>query len=469
MSEKVNDRTIFTLSEVALSIQKTLAERYSSSFWIKAEMNKLNHYPQSGHCYPDLVEKIDGKIVAEMRSTIWKDDFQRINENFQKVMHEPLKNGIKILFCAKISYNPLYGLSLRILEVDPSWSLGELEKEKQQTIDKIRKEGLFHTNKSLTLPLLPKRIAVISVETSKGFADFRKMIDSNDWGYSFFYMLFPALLQGENAVDSIMRQMERISQVKQHFDVVAIIRGGGGDVGLTCYNNYDLAKAIALFPLPVITGIGHSTNETVAEMVAFRNTITPTELADYLIQKFHNFSVPLRKARDFIIDKFSRLIRDEKSATVNLVRFFKSITNSRLAQGKQEINNELKSLQQQSGYFLQRSLERNILQNMVLINRDAGQLLKSNGRLIETALMQLVTKSGSVIRDHWKSILSTEKNIELLNPMNVLNRGYSITTVDGKVLKTVGEVREGTTVKTILSDGNIISITQSVTKTENND
>ena len=130
MPEKSADRTIFSLSEVALSIQKTLNERYTSSFWIKAEMNKLNHYPQSGHCYPDLVEKTDGKIVAEMRSTIWKDDFQRINDNFLNVLHEPLKSGIKILFQAKISYNPVYGLSLRILDIDPSWSLGELEKEK---------------------------------------------------------------------------------------------------------------------------------------------------------------------------------------------------------------------------------------------------------------------------------------------------------------------------------------------------
>ncbi len=445
MSEKVNDRTIFSLSEVALSIQKTLAERYTSSFWIKAEMNKLNHYPQSGHCYPDLVEKIDGKIVAEMRSTIWKDDFLRINENFQNVLHEPLKNGIKILFSAKISYNPLYGLSLRILEVDPSWSLGELEKEKQLTIEKLRKEGLFITNKSLILPLLPKRIAVISVETSKGYADFRNIIDNNDWGYSFFYMLFPALLQGENAVGSIMKQMERISLVKQHFDMVAIIRGGGGDIGLACYNNYELAKAIALFPLPVITGIGHSTNETVSEMVAFRNTITPTELADYLLQKFHNFSVPLRKAQDFVIDTFSRLLQNEKSAMLNLVRLFKSTTSSRLAKGKHEINSELKYIRQQSAYFLRRALEKNMLMNLSLIE-----------------------KSGAVIKEQWSNIAIAEKSVELLNPMNVLNRGYSITMVDGEILKTVDSVREGAIVKTILSDGNVISIAQSVTKNENN-
>ena len=134
MPEKISDRTIFSLSEVTRSIQKTLSERYTRTFWVKAEMNRLNRYPQSGHCYPDLVEKLEGKIVAEIRSTIWKDDFQRINDNFLKVLHEPLKSGINILFCAKISYNPVHGLSLSIVDIDPSYSLGELEKEKQLTI-----------------------------------------------------------------------------------------------------------------------------------------------------------------------------------------------------------------------------------------------------------------------------------------------------------------------------------------------
>ena len=171
MPEKISDRTIFTLSEVAQSIQKTLSERYTSAFWVKAEMNKLNHYPQSGHCYPDLIEKTEGKIIAEFRANIWKDDYQRINGNFLAVLHEPLKDGINILLCAKISYHPLYGISLRILDIDPSYSLGELEKEKQATIEKIKKEGIFLYNKTLKLPLLPKRIAIISVQTSKGYSD----------------------------------------------------------------------------------------------------------------------------------------------------------------------------------------------------------------------------------------------------------------------------------------------------------
>jgi exodeoxyribonuclease VII large subunit len=446
MPEKISDRAIFSLLEVAMSIQKTLTERYAGTYWIKAEMNMLNHYPQSGHCYPDLVERTDGKIVAEMRSTIWKDDFRRINENFLNILHEPLKNGIKILFCAKISYAPVYGLSLRILDIDPSWSLGELEKEKQLTIEKIRKEGIYNTNRSLILPLLPKRIAIISVQTSKGYADFRKIMDDNEWGYRFFHMLFPALLQGENAVASILGQMERVRAVKHHFDAIAIIRGGGGEVGLACYNNYELARTIALFPLPVITGIGHSTNETVAEMVAFKNAITPTELADYLIQKFHNFVVPLKKAQETITRKFSGLLQNEKAMIMNTVRYFKSVTLSRLAHNGNEIRQEVKALQQQSDYFVKRTREMN-----------------DNQRI------NIFAKFFNFIQVQLKDLAGIEKNIQLMDPVNVLARGYSITLADGKAIKSAGEVKPGTLLNTILADGEIRSIAQTVNKTVSNE
>jgi exodeoxyribonuclease VII large subunit len=466
MPEKINNRNIFSLSEVTRSIQDTLAERYTSSFWVKAEMNKLNHYPQSGHCYPDLVEKADNKIIAEIRSNIWKDDYLRINDNFLKVLHEPLKNGINILFCAKISYHPVFGLSLRILDIDPSFSLGELEKEKQETIERIRKDGIYYSNKSLKLALLPKRIAIISAQTSKGYADFLNVIEGNTWGYHFFHMLFPAHLQGENAVESLTSQLIRIKKVKHHFDAVAIIRGGGGDIGLTCYNNYELSRAIALFPIPIMTGIGHSTNETVAEMIAFKNAITPTELADYLIQQFHNFAVPVQKAKESIIDKFSRLIKDEKLKILNSVRFFKSVTVSRLIKSKNEIQNELKSLLLQSTYFIQRKRERHINQNILLLEQGFRQVLLSNRQQNELIKTSIFDKAAQFIHSEIKVIENIEKNVDLLNPVNVLNRGYSITMANDKVLKTIDGIEEGVVLKTILPDGNIISITRSINKTE---
>src|SRR5690554_65374 len=177
------DRKIFTLLDVAQSVEKTLKKRYTSSFWVKAEMNKLNFYNHSGHSYPDLVEKRDGKIIAQMRGLLWKNDFLRINKAFLDTLKEPLKDGIKILFLAKISYTPLYGLTLTISDIDPSYTLGDLEKEKQETIQKLKGQGVFQKNHNLNFPLLPQRIAVISVETSKGYADFLKIIENNPYNY----------------------------------------------------------------------------------------------------------------------------------------------------------------------------------------------------------------------------------------------------------------------------------------------
>src|SRR5687767_10336036 len=146
MPETISDKKVFSLLEVTLSIQKTISDRYKNSFWVKAEMNKLNHYAHSGHCYPELVEKKDGKVIALIKSNLWKSDFEQINQNFMKVLKEPLKDGINILFCASISFDPSHGLSLRILDIDPSFSLGELEREKQETLERLKKEGIFNLN-----------------------------------------------------------------------------------------------------------------------------------------------------------------------------------------------------------------------------------------------------------------------------------------------------------------------------------
>src|SRR5690606_11527491 len=225
MPQIIADRTIFSLFEVARSIKRTIAQRYSQSYWVSAEMNKLNYYSHSGHCYPDLVDKKEGKVIAEMRSIIWKGDYQRINRQFEAITKEPLKDGIRILFQASISFDELHGISLRIVDIDPNFSLGLLVREKQESINRLREEQIFDANRRIPFPLLPKRIAIISVETSKGLADFLKIIEHNDWQYRFEYSLFPALLQGEKAISSILEQLHKTAENSSQFDVVTLIRG----------------------------------------------------------------------------------------------------------------------------------------------------------------------------------------------------------------------------------------------------
>jgi exodeoxyribonuclease VII large subunit len=464
MPEKLPDKTIFSLSEVALSIQRTLLERYSSAFWIKAEMNKLNRYPQSGHCYPDLVEKVNGKIVAEIRATIWKDDYEQISARFLSVLKEPLRDGIAILFAAKVNFHPVYGLNLRIVEIDPSWSLGELEREKLETIRKLKEAGVFNTNKELAFPLLPKRIAVISVQTSKGYADFTKVIDENPWGYRVFYLLFPALLQGDQAVGSILQQLSRIERVKHHFDAVAIIRGGGGDIGLTCFNHIELARKAASFPIPVLTGIGHSTNETVTEMVAFKNAITPTELADFLIQKFHNFSVPLYTAMKTIKGHTEKILKDAAADVLRSGQIIRQATRNHLLRRSVLIEKATESLLRGINMFLTdcRANRVGLLQTR-LINVASTRLNNKRHHLSQFSV-QLMVQTKVTLAKYQEMIGHTEKIVSLLDPVTILKRGYTLTLRENRIVKSAGEVAVGDLITTRFADGSLESSVKSIEK-----
>lgn len=434
----MTQKTIFSLSDVTKSIQKTLQDRYSSAFWVKAEMNKLNYYPHSGHCYPELVEKQNGRTIAEIRANLWKDDYNRINQQFLTLLKEPLKDGVVLLFLTKISYDPLYGLSLRILDIDPGFALGELEKEKQATISKIKAEDLFHANKLLPLATVPKRIAIISVETSKGLSDFYQTIDGNQWNYSIFHMLFPAILQGDHAAPAIIRQLNSIKKVAHHFDAVAIIRGGGGDVGLSCYNNYILVQTIASFPVPVFTGIGHSTNETVAEMVAYKNAITPTELGNFILQRFHNFSVPVQQAQVVIPQRARQLLQQTDIQLSHQVRIFKTATTALINTNKQELQSHFKSL----GYV------KNVLFS-------ARQSLANTRAHIKSFI-------AAKIKHAHKDLLHSEKQVQLLNPESVLKRGYSISYINGKAVQSIQQLHATAVVETLVADGSFSSTITSI-------
>lgn len=456
MPENQSSHKVYSLLDIAQSIERAFRKWYTGAYWIKAEMNKLNFYKYSGHCYPDLLERREGKVVAQLRATLWATDYRRINSRFMEVLKEPLKDGINILFLAKVTYNAVHGLSLSILDIDPAYTLGDLEREKLEAINRLRQEGIFTQNKLLPLTPLPARLAIISVETSKGLSDFMQIIEGNQWGYRFFTMLFPALLQGDNSPESILGQLRRIRRVTKHFDAVAIIRGGGGDVGLSSYNNYQLAKAVAGFPIPVFTGIGHSTNETVTEMVAHVNAITPSKLADFLIQQFHNFSVPVNEASKKISELSQQFIHSSRRQLTEEMRLFKTVTGSRLAINFQHLSIATKQTKQLAKSALNQ--KRANLRTMqisatrhppLLINRFKSQLQQS-GVLLE--------KSAAIyFKNSYRDISSLDQQLKILHPENVLRRGYSITLFNGKTVSAVGQLKQDDEVETILFRGKIKS------------
>jgi len=455
MPEQIGNKKIYSLLEVASSIRRTLSERYGSSFWLKAEMNKLNIYKHSGHCYPDLVQKQDGQVVAQMRSLIWNFDLERINRIFAQHTGEQLHDGISLMMEVSILFDPNYGLSLRIHDIDPSFTLGEIEREKRQCIARLKEEGIFQTNKHLPFPLLPKRIAIISVESSKGYADFRALTGARMKGFVMEHVLFTAMLQGDKAAAQIIAQLDRIRCITHHFDLVAIIRGGGGEVGLSTYNQYELAQAIALFPLPVHTGIGHATNETVCEMVAHTNAITPTELADMLMEQFEGFQEKLRDAAHKVGFALS-ILREQSLGLTNLHQSLAHTTNSQVNRQKAKLDmlcgalatsvrSRMYNIRQQlsaSSYRLKLAIADKLNRNsFALLNRQHAVNMAATG-LIERTVT---------------SLDQAEKVVELLNPQRLLEKGYSITLHKGKPVREAGKLKQGDILTTLLAQGSVES------------
>lgn len=459
-----SEKQIFTLKQVALSIQKLVAERYNRTYWVQAEVHKLN-YTTKGHCYPELVHKEEGKIVTEMRATIWKSAYERISKNFAEVVKEPLRDGLNLLLLVKINFHPIFGMGLEVLDIDTSFSLGALQKERDETLKRLTKEGLLNRNQLLGFPLLPKRVAIISVDSSKGLSDFYAITKNNPWDYQFFFMLFPAVLNGDAAVQSIQRQLARIERVKEHFDCVLIIRGGGGEIGMSCYNNFELAKTIACFPLPVMTGIGHSTNITVCEMIAYRNAITPTELGEFLIQSFHDYVRPLSEAKQQIIRLARVLLQNKKTELRNELRFASKVTENFIMRSNTRLT--------QSSFRLKQVVMNRLDQKHYLLRIQNQKMRSSSKRLYEKVEQNIEAQGDMLLRNTQnyfikenRLLTQLEKSLRLVDPIQVLKRGYSLTLKDDKLISPENPIKEGDLIETHTAQ---VIISSQITKIEQNE
>ncbi|NJW51373.1 exodeoxyribonuclease VII large subunit [Salinimicrobium oceani] len=411
-------KRVFSLSKLTEAIENVINAHCSKVVWVKAEIVKLNHYPHTGHCYPDLVEKKDGRIIAELKGNIWKANFDHINEKFRQILNEDLRDDMTVVVKATVTYHSVYGLALNILDIDPEYTLGELARQRAEAIKKLMAEGLFEANKKLLLPVLPKTLAIISVDSSKGYQDFINVIEHNQWGYKIHYKLFPAILQGERAVITIRSQLSRIRKHQSKFDAVAIIRGGGGDIGLSCYDNYILAKEIAGFPIPVLTGIGHSTNETVSELVSYRSFITPTKIAEFLLQEFNDFAMPLREH----------------------VRRLKNASTLLLERRTSQVDQVTSSF----GFL-------------------AGRTLVHHKNILKSYNTSLIGSSKGKFKEEGAELKSLAGAVALLSPKSILKRGFSITRKDGKVITSTASLKPGDQIETELFSGKTFA---TITKNE---
>lgn len=276
-----------TLLDLQEKIKRGIEGAVPGAVWVTAEIGELNnHY--SGHCYLDLIDYKEGGrgVAAKARGVIWSNVWRMLKPYFETTSGVRLEKGLHVLLKAQVSFSPVYGLSLNILDIDPSFTVGELELRRQKTIERLKGDGCMEMNPSLQLPALPRRIAVVSAETAAGYRDFMKQLHQNENGFRFCTELFAAQMQGDDAPQSIISALERIAERSDEFDVAIIIRGGGAAMDLVCYDDYNLALNIAQFPLPVITGIGHDHDFHIADMVAHTWLKTPTAVADFFVGLF---------------------------------------------------------------------------------------------------------------------------------------------------------------------------------------
>ena len=450
-----DSRKIFPLSKLAESISKQIEATFSGAYWITAEITKLNHYPQSGHCYPQLTEKREGRIVADFRGFILKARYLALNAAFMKSAGRPLSDGMQILFRCKVGYHPIYGLSLNILDIEPAFTLGEMARMRSEALKKLKTDGDYDRNKKLQAPALLRRIAVISVETSKGYRDFESVIEESPYAGAVRTDLFPALLQGDAAVDSISAALEKIASRagEAGFDAVCIIRGGGGETGLDCYDAYALALRVARFPLPVITGIGHVGNYTLTEQVAHRNLITPTALARHILEGFEAFEARIKSAEDALRGLKRNLLRVKGSETAEITARLKSALGARANREQTALRATGRRFETAAKKALEKNREAVTYRLPARLKKGTESLLRKQEQRRENypPALSAAVKTFRTGQRHALDLFS--EKVQLLDPANALKRGYSITTLNGKPVTDAAQLSKGDVTETRFAKG----------------
>ena len=281
------EKEFIDLLEFQTRLKKGVECLFPDRLWLKAEVSAVKAR-QGGHCWLELSQSGKDGLVAKASAVIWSSRYRFIAPYFESVTGSPLQEGMVVLIGVSVNYSQLYGFSLVINDIDPEYSLGLKELERQRTIERLVKEGLMDLQKDLELPLLPYRLAVISAEDAAGYRDFVRHLEGNPYGFSFDVTLFPALMQGAECPPSVIAALDAVLECGEEFDVVLILRGGGAKLDLACFDDYGMAAVIAQYPLPVLTAIGHDQDHHVCDMVAHSYLKTPTALADEILSIYED-------------------------------------------------------------------------------------------------------------------------------------------------------------------------------------
>ncbi len=429
-----------TLQEFNNRIKRLLADPSVMNCWVVAETTDVRI---NQHCYLQLLEKNPktGATVAKIKAIIWGNQFRFLNARFKQVTGRDIGNDMKIMVCLSVNYSPQYGLTVVINDINPEFTLGDMERQRQEILNRLTQEGIIGQNKTVAVPPVLQRIAIVSAAGAAGYGDFMKQLTDNKYGVCFYPCLFQATMQGVKTVPTVLAALDKVEQNQHLFDCVVIIRGGGGTEELNSFDNYDLARRVATFPLPVIVGIGHERDITVLDYVAGIRVKTPTAAAEHIILQAAN-------ALAHIGDLSNQVV---------------SIARDYIARAKEQLSYYAGNLPIMAQRIIDTNTLRlqNFIQNIPLhvqrrIEGENAQLARQKDA-IKNAVAQVKMKETMRLE-------ALGDKIELLSPRKVMARGYTLTTCEGKIMTDAAQIEAGKLVTIHFRDGKVVAGTQSVIK-----
>lgn len=403
-----------TLLQLNERVQATLNSAPSlTGVWVTAETSDVR--TSAGHCYMELIDKdpATGRARARLRATVWASRFARLNEVFRAATGSAITSDIKVMVCLTVSFHPIYGLSANITDIDPAYTVGDLLRRRREMIERLTAQGIINMNRELAWPAVPRRIAVISARTAAGYGDFINQLYSNRYCLRFHTRLFPALMQGDGAPRSIVAALEAIAADSTDYDCVVIIRGGGATGDLAAFDDYTLAANIAMFPLPVVIGIGHERDITLLDYVANMRVKTPTAAAEWLIGRGADALGHLQTLAADIVAAATAAVGSAHRRLDFIAGQLPALTAGVIERGRLRTG---------------RQVSDTIVQSVTNILGRHGDRLKALGTLLDT-----------------------------LSPQATLRRGFSITRLDGRAVADPAEIPDGAVITTVLARGTVTS------------
>lgn len=420
----------YSLLEFNAVLRSAVAGAFPDKYWISAEISEL-HVNAAGHCYLELIEKDSrGATVARQRAMIWAAVYRLLKPYFEQETGYRLAAGIKVLVQVSVSFHELYGMSLTICDINPTYTLGDAARKRAEILRRLTEEGVAEMNRELPVPLVPQRIAVVSSGTAAGYGDFIDQLQNNPYRYIFYPVLFPAVMQGERTEASVIDALNRIYAYSDNFDCVVIIRGGGATSDLGSFDSYPLAVNVAQFPLPVIVGIGHDRDETVLDYVAAVRVKTPTAAAEWLVARTHETDLRIdalrRKAAEAVENRLAReVVRLQQSTAVLPL----AVTHRLHAERAR------------------------LLTAATSVERGSRTRLASEHSRIALLVQLIPERIKMRLTQERQRVEALQQTVDLLSPDALLARGYSLVLKAGKVVRSVEGLTEGDTVALLLADG----------------